>query len=432
MRHTVLAGFLGLAAVVNAAVMVPAESARIAMADEAPPGPSMPAGPQTKIIDYEGVRLTVPVRWPVYRLDLESARCVRYDRHAVYLGRAGADQDCPARMAGRTETLQIEPLDEPPAARPSRERPVRPVERPVEQEVTLVLPAAGVRMTGTYGSGRALLEAVLRSAAVRPGVRRVLPSFGVPGPESGLRIGVPYRSVRRLPETWARRRGWTTGAGFDACTAPSLAAMAAWRRAYRVANVYIGGAARGCAQPNLTRHWVGAARRMGYRLIPTYVGLQAPCSDYHNRFTPKNAYRRGSTSADDAVRRARALGIPQGEPIYFDMEAYASGRARCRRAVLTFMHAWSRRLRHKRYVSGMYGSAGSGVQDLGEASGITKPEAIWFARWDGKARTAGGRYLRRSWWNPHRRIKQYRGGHRERHRGYTLNIDSNIVDGLVY
>jgi hypothetical protein len=208
--------------------------------------------------------------------------------------------------------------------------------------------------------------------------------------------------------------------------------MNGWRKVYRVANVYIGGAARGCAQPNLNRDWVGDVRRMGYRLIPTYVGLQAPCTGYHNRFTGKNADRKGGAAADDAVHRARGLGIPEGEPIYYDMEAYPSERGWCRRAVLRFVHSWTRRLQHKGYVSGMYGSAGSGVQALGEATGITKPEAIWFARWDGRARTAGGRYLRRSWWQPHRRIKQYRGGHHERHGGYTLNVDSNVVDGLVY
>jgi hypothetical protein len=278
------------------------------------------------------------------------------------------------------------------------------------------------------------VEIVLRGARIRPWAPRALPSFRLPdavGPEAGLRIAVPYRSV---PELGAQqqRREWATGAGFDACSAPSTTAMQAWRTAYQVANIYIGGAARGCAQPNLTRNWVWGVRRMGYRLIPTYVGLQAPCSNYHNRFAAKDAYRKGRMSADDAVRRAAALGIPQGEPIYFDMEAYPTERAWCRRAVLHFISSWSRRLDRRGYVSGMYGSAGSGVQDLGEATGITKPEAIWFARWDGRAGTEGGRYLRSSWWNPHRRIKQYRGGHHERHGGVTLNVDSNIVDGLVY
>src|SRR5437868_5377062 len=70
---------------------------------------------------------------------------------------------------------------------------------------------------------------------------------------------------------------WVAGKGFDTCTAPSLASMRAWRSSFTVTNMYIGGAARGCAQPNLTKDWVREVRGMGYRITPTYVGLQAPC-----------------------------------------------------------------------------------------------------------------------------------------------------------
>jgi hypothetical protein len=430
MRYAVLAGFLGLVAVMPAVSAMPALTVRAATATT---GPQLAAGPRAKIIEYGGVRLSVPAGWPVYRLDQEPTRCVRYDRHAVYLGRAGTEQDCPARMAGRTETLQLEPLGRSagsPAAG-SRSLP----EASVTQEIKTALPAAGVLMTGTYGSDRALLEGVMRDVRIRPGAQRALSSLRMAnpvGPGAGLRTAARHRPVRQPRRLGQPVREWATGAGFDACTAPSLAAMAAWRHAYRVANIYIGGAARGCAQPNLTWGWMRAVRRKGYRLIPTYVGLQAPCSTRQNRFTAKNAYRRGRTSADDAIRRAAALGIPSGNPIYFDMEAYDNHDGRCLRAVLTFIHSWSRRLRHRGYVPGMYSSVGSGIRDLGQATGITKPEAIWFARWDGKARTDNSRYLEPSWWSPHRRIKQYRGGHHEKHGGIKLNVDSNVVDGPVY
>jgi hypothetical protein len=375
----------------------------------------------------------------VYRLDQQPERCVRFDRHAVYLGRAGADQDCPPGLAGRTETLQIEPLGRPDGHLPAGARGTRGTasipEVTITQEIKKVLPAAGVLMTGTYGFGRALLERMLRNAQIRPGAQHALSSFRLAssvGPQASLRIAARYRPVQQRKGGRERLRKWITGAGFDACSAPSKKAMAAWRHTYRVANIYIGGAARSCAQPNLTRGWMRAVRRMGYRLIPTYVGLQAPCSTYHNRFAAKDAYRRGRASADHAVRRAVALGIPSGNPIYFDMEAYDRKDGKCRRAVLTFIHSWSRRLHYRQYVPGMYSSAGSGIRDLGHATGITKPEAIWFAHWDGKARTGASRYLRPSWWSPHRRIKQYRGDHHERHGGIKLNVDSNIVDGLVY
>src|SRR5262245_3516239 len=61
-------------------------------------------------VDYQGLRITVPAGWPVYHLGHRSAACVRFDRHAIYLGPAGDDQVCPAHAVGRTEALHVEPL----------------------------------------------------------------------------------------------------------------------------------------------------------------------------------------------------------------------------------------------------------------------------------------------------------------------------------
>src|SRR5262245_12779676 len=57
---------------------------------------------------------------------------------------------------------------------------------------------------------------------------------------------------------------------FDACNAPSLAAMQAWNSSpYDGIGVYIGGLNRTCKlQPNLTTGWVAAAAEQGWRLIP--------------------------------------------------------------------------------------------------------------------------------------------------------------------
>jgi hypothetical protein len=163
--------------------------------------------------------------------------------------------------------------------------------------------------------------------------------------------------------------------------------MRAWRPVYRIANIYIGGATRSCSDGNLSKAWITRVRRMGYRLIPTYVGLQAPCSRYRRHFTACGAARMGAASADSAVRRARALGIGRRAPIYFDMEAYRSRKRWCRVAVLRFLHNWSRRLRVHHYTPGGYSSVASGIRDLGRAQGISKPSAIWFAHWDRRAST---------------------------------------------
>src|SRR5260370_38911798 len=63
----------------------------------------------TRSIDYAGMRIEVPKDWPVCRLDLDSAQCMRYDRPAVYLGGADSDQQCPARLIGGAPPLQVGP-----------------------------------------------------------------------------------------------------------------------------------------------------------------------------------------------------------------------------------------------------------------------------------------------------------------------------------
>ncbi|MFC4906567.1 glycoside hydrolase domain-containing protein [Actinomadura gamaensis] len=226
--------------------------------------------------------------------------------------------------------------------------------------------------------------------------------------------------------------GWVSGPGFDACAAPSLKAMRAWRDTYAVTNIYIGGISRGCAQPNLDASWVKAVRTMGYRLIPTYVGPQAPCTRHKARFDRKKPEKAARAAAADAVARARALGIPKNKPIYYDLEGYRTRYAWCRTAVLQFLQAWTLSVTARGYRPGVYSSVRSGIRDLGRAEGIVKPRSIWYAQWDRKTDVYGSPSLSDSWWPPHHRIKQYRGGHKETHGGVTLSVDSDAVDGRVY
>lgn len=64
-----------------------------------------------KSVDYEGLRFQVPAAWPVYDVAKDPTRCVRFDQHAVYLGHAGTNQDCPSQLVGRTDAVQVEPID---------------------------------------------------------------------------------------------------------------------------------------------------------------------------------------------------------------------------------------------------------------------------------------------------------------------------------
>lgn len=437
MRHAVLfcalsgaAAVAPVLAVLGTAPARPASDATTALTGNAAlTGDAAPLR-APRVVEYRGLRIPVPAGWEVHRLDQDPSRCVRFDRRAVYLGRPGPQPDCPSRLVGRTDAVHIQPAGDGRASRTvvhAEKLATLRIARTVDREARLTLPEAGVTITGVYGTDPSRLQRLLR------GTRLTATWTAGPRPPA-----TPGRDVRRAKPDRdgaappALGRPWVRGKGFDTCTAPSLATMRAWRPSFKVTNIYIGGAARGCAQPNLTEAWVREVRDMGYRITPTYVGLQAPCGSRPQRFTAKNAASQGRKAAVDAARKAEALGIPEGAPIYYDMEAYNSKKRRCKAAVLRFVDNWVRKLKTTGYEPCLYSSVKSGIRDVGRADGIGKPVAIWFANWDGRAKVYGDPFIPDRWWSPHRRIKQYRGGHREKHGGVTLNIDSNIVDGRVY
>jgi hypothetical protein len=225
-----------------------------------------------------------------------------------------------------------------------------------------------------------------------------------------------------------------TGLGFDACSAPSSKAMAAWEDSpYRAIGVYIGGLNRACSQPNLTASWVSAQTAAGWHLIPTYVGRQAPtsaCSSCALVSTfQATAATQGAEAAADAVAQASAIAIGPGSPIYFDMEAY-SLTSSASAATLAFLEAWTNKLHALGYVSGVYSSSSSGIADLADEIGTdyVQPDALWIANWNGLQNTADPEVPASAWAN-HQRIHQYRGGHNETYGGTTINIDNNYVDG---
>ncbi|OLT33563.1 hypothetical protein BJF79_34510 [Actinomadura sp. CNU-125] len=442
MRHAVLLSALSGVAVLAPLGAVLAETpARPASGTVSRAAAAEPAGPG-RVVRYRGLRIPVPDGWEVHRLDRDPARCIRYDRRAVYLGRPGPRPDCPpassaARRPSTSRRSATGPA--PAAARPGRScaprtSPRSPSSRPPGARPGSRCPGRASRSpactatTPRRSSGCCAPSA--RPVPFRPGDSAPDTERGRTGPEEPA--ASPSGKGAQGADATEARRPWTRGRGFDTCTAPSLDTMKRWRNAYDVTNIYIGGAARGCAQPNLTESWVRDVRAMGYRITPTYVGLQAPCGPRPQRFTRRNAGAQGRENAVDAARKAKDLGIPPGEPIYLDMEAYDGRKKKCRKAVLKFVDAWVRELEKQGYRPCMYSSSASGVRDVARASGISKPEGIWFANWDGRASVYGDPYFADGLWSPHRRIKQYRGPHKERHGDAALNIDSNIVDGLVY
>ena len=138
-----------------------------------------------------------------------------------------------------------------------------------------------------------------------------------------------------------------TGYGFDACTAPSSQALAAWTVSpYRAVGIYLGGANRACGDGNLSATWVASVEAAGWSLMPLYVGLQAPCVSQKGLKTiaAAQAASQGKAAADDAVAKATQFGLPPGSPITFDMEGYSTTNATCTQTVQTFVAAWTNEL----------------------------------------------------------------------------------------
>ena len=135
--------------------------------------------------------------------------------------------------------------------------------------------------------------------------------------------------------------------------------MSAWAASpYRAVNMYVGGASRGCPnQPNLTASWVDTVVGKGWTLIPTYVGLQATCSNYSHRITTGKEKAQGTASADDAVAILKSLGLGAGSIVYFDLEAYDYTKKKCVAKAQTFLNAWTVRLHALNYLSGFYTSS---------------------------------------------------------------------------
>ena len=229
--------------------------------------------------------------------------------------------------------------------------------------------------------------------------------------------------------------GAFTGEAFDACTAPTSAAMTAWRAKspYRAIGIYIGGVNRGCAQPQLSAAWVKQQVQAGWKLLPLYVGPQATCTTIGGGRTlidNAHAETQGRITASDAVAQATRLGLARESVLIYDMESYRTNDPACRRGVLAFMNGWTARLHDNGYFSGFYSSVSSGVADQVAnyaTPGYTRPDYLDFARWD-LVSTVTDRAIPATVWPGKRRMKQWRGGHKETYGGVTINIDNDYVD----
>ena len=381
----------------------------------------------TKVVRYHGFRLVVPASWPIFDLAADPSACVRFNRHAVYLGQPSSRQRCPAHAIGRTEAILVTPLAAHGATAhgatgPALPRIAGPNAQPRQGSAAqLAIPHSGVTVTATWDADPAV---VARALGVRTLTATTTTTTTTTGPTAGAAAARKPRAVHRAGDPVY------TGLGFDACSTPSASTMSAWSASpYRAIGIYIGGTNEACSQPNLGPTWVQQESAAGWVLLPIYVGLQAPkngcgCAS----IVPAQASAEGTAAADDAINQAEANGIGPGNPIYDDMEAYTRGSTNTP-SVLAFLSAWTTELHAHGYTSGVYSSANSGISDFVAAtgSGFVEPDQIWIAEWNGQQNTSSTSVPSTEWAN-HQRIHQYQGGHNATYGGTTINIDSDYVD----
>ncbi|HET9909727.1 MAG TPA: glycoside hydrolase domain-containing protein, partial [Anaerolineales bacterium] len=238
------------------------------------------------------------------------------------------------------------------------------------------------------------------------------------------------------------------GQGFDRCEIPTLSQMQTWSQSspYQSVNLYIGGINRACSNNPLNASYIFQMSQQGWTFFPTWVGPQAPCANYINRFSSDvtMAFQQGVDQANLAVERLAELALTgptkTGSVVYYDMENYGTTTS-CRAAVNAFMNGWVSQIRARSNLAGVYGSTlcNTGLSDFQNIANV--PDVIWPARWyhnfgegfyDPNANVWNlGSCLPNTAWANHQRIRQYEGDHNETWGNLTLNIDSNVLDGLV-
>lgn len=243
------------------------------------------------------------------------------------------------------------------------------------------------------------------------------------------------------------------GQGFDQCEIPGNAALDAWRDSspYNVVNLYIGGSARACSNRALTYSKVSYMYNNGWTFIPTWVGPQASCTDYRSRMSPDPAiaYQEGVENATQAMAKMYELGLTdangRGGVVYYDLEYYV-GNTACQNATRSFFEGWNARLHELGALSGVYGaschywSTNNPPQNLSNLASLTnRLDAVWVAKYistpyyyNSTVSVWGiASCFPDSLWAQNQRLRQYTGGHDETWGGYTINIDSNVLQGPV-
>lgn len=227
---------------------------------------------------------------------------------------------------------------------------------------------------------------------------------------------------------------------FDKCGLPEVWKMQEWwdSSPYEVFNLYLGGISFGCKNNPLDAVWARKVAEQGWTFIHTWVGPQAPCTNYIYRMSDnKNtAYNEGRAEAQAAAEAAYNLGFFGDVIIYYDLEAYGQDVASCHNAVRFFLNGWTERLHELGFKSGAYGASCSSY--MTKWADVSPPlDDVWIANWytpyayDPDASVYNAACLSNSLWDNHERLRQYAGGHTETWGGVSITVDSNVLDGEI-
>lgn len=232
-----------------------------------------------------------------------------------------------------------------------------------------------------------------------------------------------------------------TEQGFDKCDAPTVAQMQTWWNdsPYYAIGIYVGGIHRACNQNNLDSDWIADVGAQGWNFIPTWVGPQAPCSNYTHRISSNaaTAAQQGRDEAQDAISAMEDLGMDGDYIIYYDMEGFGPASNSCLNAVESFLEAWTDELQDEGHKSGVYGSAcNSYASEWNSFS--PRPDDAWYAHWtvvpgayDANADVWNVTCVPDTHFNNSERIRQYAGDFNATYGGVQFFIDANALDGEV-
>jgi len=237
--------------------------------------------------------------------------------------------------------------------------------------------------------------------------------------------------------------GTYEGQAFDACEIPTLAELSNWfeNSPYRGVNLYIGGISRLCANNKLNASYIAEIARQGWRLIPTWVGHQPPCTSFKYPFPydVDEAFEYGVNNANQAKDRMELFGLlnnGQGGIVYLDVESFSTSNEACVAATRAYIQGWTTRMRELGIMGGLYASS----VNLNKAqiyNIVPTVPAVWIAEWNATrgfnpdASVYDLRHLPNDYWYNQQRLRQYSGHLNESWGGVTLSIDPNVAHGPV-